>query len=253
VWRRNHSRSRHGSLHRPEFATVLLRIDPSAPGELPLSLVAGYVDRYGIRAHKVGVVSHDRGGARSTWVALTLAAADNLDALRARSSRIPLQETAQIAGRRLTDHLREHGWNVTQVEQAESPVPEGAKETWRGLRDGDGYVAAYRVAVSDTRPETLAAVAALSVDTWTVLEFSGAAPKPAVRVGCAVRTADRPGAGGPLPGLTPQRGRHRPALQAMAPLSDERLAGEAVPVPAEELRRWSWPVHRHSPAHALAD
>ncbi|MET0757696.1 MAG: hypothetical protein ABWY39_07000, partial [Mycobacterium sp.] len=38
------------------------------------------------------------------------------------------------------------------------------------------------------------------------------------RGSCAFRTDDRPGATAPMLGLTPQRGRHRPALDALNPL-----------------------------------
>jgi type VII secretion protein EccE len=242
VWRRNHGGGAGDGRPRSEFATVSLRIDPSAPAELPLALIAGYVDRYGIRAHKVRVTSHDRDGVRTTWVTLTLAAAENLAALQARSARIPLHETAQIAGRRLTDHLREQGWNVATIEEAESPVPPGAKETWRGMRDESGYVAAYRVRVTASLEETLAAVAGLSGDTWAALEFTGTAANPTVSAGCAVRTAQRPGPGAPVPGLTPQRGRHRPALEALAPLSDARLEGDPMAPAAELLDGLRWPT-----------
>ena len=50
-----------------------------------------------------------------TWIALTVSAADNLAALQARSARIPLQETTQVAVRRLADHLREIGWEAGMV------------------------------------------------------------------------------------------------------------------------------------------
>ncbi|KUI29991.1 type VII secretion protein EccE [Mycobacterium sp. GA-2829] len=205
------------------FATVTLRVDGAASGELPLPLLAGYVDRYGIRAHKVRIVSRDAAGARTTWIALTVGAADNLDALRARSARMPLRQTTEIAARRLTDHLRELGWTVTPVGETASPVPASARETWRGMRSDDGHVAAYRMAVDD---DTLAGVAALpAVETWTALDIVGGAMRPEVIGGCAVRTADRPAAKAPAPGLTPQYGRHRPALEAMHPLAHERLEG----------------------------
>ena len=43
---------------------------------------------------------------------MTLGVAENLAVLRARPPRIPLRDTAEVAGRRLADHLRETGWNV---------------------------------------------------------------------------------------------------------------------------------------------
>ena len=81
---------------------------------LPLPLIAGYLDRYGIRADKVRITSRDNAsGARETWIGLTISAVDNLVALQARSARIPLHETAQVAARRLADHLREIGWEAS--------------------------------------------------------------------------------------------------------------------------------------------
>lgn len=249
VWRRNHGKRHAKRSGRQEaYATVTVRLDPpetsAAPTEVPLPLIAGYVERYGIRAHKVRVTSHDTAGGRTTWVSLTLGAADNLAALRARSASIPLRETAEIAGRRLTDHLREAGWTVTPVDRTETPMPAGAKETWRGVRDEHGFVAAYRIAVTDGPAETLAAVAASADDTWSALEITGTAAHPQISLGCAVRTADRPGARGPIAGLTPQRGRHRPALDALAPTSDDRLEADATPLPAGLLTGMRWPVAR---------
>lgn len=245
VWRRNHGKRHTKRSGAPgAYATVVLRLDPSEQRAVPLALIAGYVERYGIRAHKVRVVSHDAGGTRTTWVSLTLGAADNLAALRARSASIPLRETAQIAGRRLTDHLREAGWNVTVEERADTPVPPGAKETWRGVRDESGFVASYRISLKDNLSETLAAVPGLSPDTWTALEITGTAARPSITVGCAVRTAERPGAKAPAAGLTPQRGRHRPALEALAPASDERLEGDPTALPDGLLDQLWWPTEQ---------
>lgn len=137
------SRNRRGGHTRratPDLATVTLRVDGAASSELPLPLLAGYVDRYGVRAHKVRVVSRDAAGERTTWIALTVAAKDNLAALQARSTRLPLRETTEIAARRLTDHLREVGWTVTPVDDAESPV-----RARRGRRGAD---CAVRTAMS---------------------------------------------------------------------------------------------------------
>jgi hypothetical protein len=54
------------------------------------------------------------------------------------------------------------------------------------------------------------------------MEMSGDATHPTVTAACAVLTAERPG-DAPLPGLTPQRGRHGLALKALHPLSVQRL------------------------------
>ncbi|WP_193044748.1 type VII secretion protein EccE [Mycolicibacterium baixiangningiae] len=241
-------RNRRGGHPRraPEqFATVALRVDAAPSGDLPLPLLAGYVDRYGVRAHKVRVVSRDVAGERTTWIALTVGAAENLAALRARSARLPLHETTEIAARRLTDHLRELGWTVTPVDDTDSPFPQSVRETWRGLRSDDGYVAAYRVTAGEQLVDTLAAVAAQpSSETWTAIDITGTPRHPEVSVGCALRTEDRPQARGPLPGLTPQRGRHRPAVEALHPLSVERLEGRPASVAADVLGRLTWPVDR---------
>ncbi|BCI51165.1 ESX-3 secretion system protein EccE3 [Mycolicibacterium litorale] len=249
------SRNRRGGHTRratPDLATVTLRVDGAASSELPLPLLAGYVDRYGVRAHKVRVVSRDAAGERTTWIALTVAAKDNLAALQARSTRLPLRETTEIAARRLTDHLREVGWTVTPVDDAESPVPRAARETWRGLRGEDGYVAAYRVAVDERLADTLDAVAAYpSAETWTAVDLVGSPRRPKAIVGCTLRTADKPAARAPLTGLTPQRGRQRPAVEALHPLTDDRLEGPATPVTEELLHGLRWPVDRRRAAEPV--
>jgi type VII secretion protein EccE len=241
MWRRrNHKEGVHQS---SEYATVLLRVDPSEPVELPLPLIAGYLDRYGIRCDMVRVISRDTQGVRATWIALTLGAADNLAALRARSPRIPLHDTAEIAARRLAGHLRETGWSVTIMDTADAPARTSAKETWRGLRDESGDLAAYRVTVNDRLPDTLANVWTLpSPEIWTALEITGTATDPDIAVVCAVRFRDRPTARAPIAGLAPVHGRHRPALNALNPLSVDRLDAEPVPLADDLLHRLRWPV-----------
>jgi type VII secretion protein EccE len=247
-------RNRRGArTHRQEkashFATVALRVDEAPSDDVPLPLLAGYVDRYGVHAHKIRVVSRDAAGERTTWIALTVGAADNLAALRARSTRLPLRQTTEIAARRLTDHLRELGWTLTPVDDTDSPTPPSARETWRGLRSDEGHVAAYRVTVDAQVADVLAAVAALpATETWTAVDIVGSPRHPEIVVGCAVRTEDRPKAKAPLAGLTPQRGRHRPAADALHPLADERLEGHPVPVAADTLDGLRWPVALSAPA-----
>jgi type VII secretion protein EccE len=251
IWRRNrtgggHSRRREQPGTR---VTSLLRVEPSSSATLPLSLLAGYVDRYGVKAHKVRVVSRDRAGDRTTWIAVTVDAPENLAALQARSPELPLRQTADVVARRLADHLREIGWHVTLVENADTPVPDAAKETWRGLRSESGHVVAHRIAVDDGLPETLAAVVSQeSSETWTAIDITGGPTHPAIVAGCALRTEQRPATKGPLPGLTPARGAQRPALEALAPSSIYRLHGDAVPVPPELLARLDWPVDRRAAA-----
>jgi len=76
MWgRRNRTEGLHHS--SAETATVLLRVDPSERAVLPLRLIAGYLDRYGIRCDKVRITNHDNAGNRTTWIGLMLRAADN--------------------------------------------------------------------------------------------------------------------------------------------------------------------------------
>ncbi|WP_233213328.1 type VII secretion protein EccE [Mycobacterium hubeiense] len=229
LWRRNRRKdSGHGAQQGPTRTTALLQTDAGEPTELPLPLIVSYLDRYGISAASVRITS----GGGATWIGLTLDAAENLAALQARSPQIPLRETAEITARRLADHLRETGVAVTMVDGVDGPAPRSGKETWRGMRDESGYVAAYRVDATDRLAETLAEIRGYpSNDTWTAIEFSGSPKDPKIAVGCSFRTNDKPTAGAPLPGLTPHSGRHRPALQALSPRSVYPLEGGAVPVP----------------------
>jgi type VII secretion protein EccE len=193
-----------------------LRVDAPNPSGLPVQLIAGYLDRYGIRCDKVRVTNRHVDGQTVTWIGLTVGAVDNLTALQARSPRIPLRDTAEVVARRLADHLREAGWHVTPVDEADTPVPHDAKETWRGLRDSSGYIAAYRVAADD-----LDKVRALpSSETWTALEITGTATDPHFVGSCAIRTDKKPTA---VANATPLNGRHRRALDALGPLSVARL------------------------------
>ncbi len=228
VWRRNHAKGEPAEQQGAE--TVVLRVDPADPAQLPV--VVSYLDRYGIRCDHVRITHRDAGGSRRSWISLTVVATDNLDALRARSSRIPLRDTTEIVGRRLADHLREQGWTVTLVDGVDAPLPDPGKETWRGVSDESGYVAAYRVGVSDKVEAVLAGIGALPAqETWTALEFTGSPTDPQLTVGAAIRTQDRPSRKAPLAGLTPAGGRHRPALAALNPLSTERLDGTPAAVP----------------------
>ncbi|MDG4663183.1 type VII secretion protein EccE [Mycobacterium sp. 236(2023)] len=235
---------RSGADARPgEYATVALRIEAQDAAELPLSLAASYLDRYGISFDKVRLISRDNGTGRSTWIALTLGAADNVGALTARSSQIPLQDTADLTARRLADHLRELGWEVSVDEAPRGVVTDQAKETWRGLKVGEGHLAAYRVRCDERLAETLDAVRASGAAViWTAVEFTGSKTQPALAAACALHAGEKPGARAPLPGLTPERGRHRAALAALEPASDLRLPAAPVPVRAELLAQLRWPA-----------
>ena len=222
IWRRN--LSKNGAPADPTRETVVLRLDHADLAQLPIAV--GYLDRYGVVCDKVRVTHRDANGTRRSWISLTVAATDNLAALQARSSQILLRDTAEVVGRRLADQLREDGWAVTMVDGVDTPVPEGGKETWRGIKDDTGFVAAYQVKVTDGLDETLAEISRLdSPEVWTALEFTGKPVAPQLAVACAVRTAERPAARAPLSRLTPSRGRHRPALEALSPLSPARLEG----------------------------
>jgi type VII secretion protein EccE len=240
IWRGNHS-ERTGPAASADSATVLLRIE-DGPDELPVALIAGYTDRYGLRCDKVRITSRDLSGDRQNWVSLTLRAADNLAALQARSAQLPLHETADVVGRRLADQLRESGWTVEVIDSAGAdahpvPVPGTARESWRTLGDDAGFLTAYRIPVQNL-PDVLAAVwTHPSQEIWTALEF-GTDTAAAV---CALRSAERPAAAVPVPGLASLGGRQRAVLTALDPLSAHRLHGHAPAGPdlAGQLR---WPA-----------
>ncbi|MFV0494601.1 type VII secretion protein EccE [Mycobacterium sp.] len=237
--------------------TALLRIGPgpSDSEALPLPLIAGYLDRYGIRADTVRITNrNDASGGRQTWVGLTVCAVDNLAALRARSARIPLAETAEAAARRLADQLSELGWDAAAA--APGDVPEllavgpsdSARETWRAVRLGDSEcLAAYRIAVDSGLSGALEGVWSVPVDeTWTALEIGwGDAGEPyTVAAACAFHGQSAPDAfdvAAPAPGLTPEYGNQRRALSALDPLSSQRL-GRHTDAPADLLATLAWPT-----------
>jgi len=201
-----------GAHHSSLFTTVLLQVD--GPDQMPVGLIAGYLDRYGVRCDKIRITSRDLDGVRTRWIGLTLGAVDNLTTLRARSPRIPLHDTAEVVGRRLAAHLREAGWDAVLADSANGPVRPGAKEKWRGLRDDAGYLAAYRA------PDLEGIRAVPTAELWTALEISGSATDLRTTTVCAIRTPDKPVG---IAGLTPLNGRHRPALDALSPSSTQRI------------------------------
>ncbi len=243
--------------------TALVRIGAGADDAdwLPLPLIARYLDRYGIRADKIRITHRDNASdawRRETWIGLTISAADNLAALQARSSRIPLHETAAVAARRLADHLREIGWDATAVGPDDVPRLLGphARERWRGVqRGGSDYFAAYQIHVGVDLPETLDAIRSHPTrDTCTALEIVGDGTHTTVAAACAFSTDTPPRSAAPLAGLTPRRGNHLPALMALDLLSTQRLDGHTdVPADLLTLLRWPTPApaggaHRASPA-----
>jgi len=219
----------------PVTTTALLRVGApgGVPDALPLSLVAGYLDRYGIRADKIRVTYRDGTSGpsgttpREAWIALTVGAIDNLTALRARSPRIPLHETAEVAARRLADHLRETGWDAVVVGPDDVPrlLATDARETWRGVRCGDSdYVAAYQVRVDDRLSETLAEIRNHPTrESWVALEITGERARPTMVAACAFRTETPPASAAPLDGLTPELGNQGRALAVLGLTSTQRL------------------------------
>lgn len=245
--------SSHPAVGQPDSAaaaTALLRIGASHTDVdvLPLPLIAQYLQRYGIRADKVRITSRDNASdpsRRDTWIALTVSAIDNLAALQARSPRIPLHETAQVAARRLADHLREIGWEASTVTPDDVPrlLTSNARETWRGVqRGGSDYLAAYQISVDDALPETLEAIRSHPArETCMAVEIAGAGTDLTIAAACAFQTDTPPDGSAPLAGLSPQRGNHRPALTALDLLSTRRLDGHTA-APVGLLERLDWPT-----------
>lgn len=243
IWRRNRGTPTVGTSNR---VTVLLRIDEADGTALPIATIAGYVDRFGIRCDKVRITSLDDVGVRSTWVAVTLAAVDNLAALQARSPDLPLSDTAAVIGRRLAHHLREAGLDAAIVDRAPAPSVAG-KERWRTVEDGSEVVSAYAIKVDEHLAERLASVwAHPSNATWTALEFSGTATHPTVAAAVAFR-GDTASVGDGLAGVVPVRGEQRPALAALDPRSVERLGTPSSPLASGLLDGMVWPVDMERP------
>ena len=238
MWRRNHFKREAPATN--DVALVLHVDDPAGMG-LPLPLVAGYVERFGVRSRKVRVTNRDEGGVRTTWISMTLSATDNLAALKARSDELPLHDTAEIVGRRLVDHLRETGLLATIVDDVPAPLADGGREKWRGVSDDDGFVSAYGIPVNDNLAQRLAEVWSRSVQTWTAIEFSGTSAHPTVSALCAFRTAEAQ-RGAPVSGLTPLPGLQRPLLTALDPASADRLDIPGAPLPPGLLEPAGWLV-----------
>lgn len=233
--------------------TVLLRVRALTDDEgLPLSLIASYLDRYGLRADKIRVTNRCiAGGVSRTWIGLTVSAADNLGALLARSPSVPLEQTARVAARRLADHLTEIGWAVTMAGPEDVPplIARSARETWSGLRreiiSGTAdCVVTYRIGVDDALPERLAAVRSHPAnETWIALEIACGPAGLTIAAACALRTAAVPGGVPPLDGLTAQHGSHAKATMTLNPLSTQRIGRHTEP-PANLLERLHWPASR---------
>ncbi|CDO86586.1 type VII secretion protein EccE [Mycobacterium triplex] len=230
--------------------TALVRLGPSSEdgAVLPLELIARYLDRYGIRADKVRITSRDNASdasRRETWIGITVSATDNLPALQARSPRIPLYETAQVAARRLADHLREIGWEANTVATDDVPrwLTANARESWRAVQRGNSdFVAAYQIVVDAGLPATLEAIRSHPArETCTALEIACSGDQHTVAAACAFLTDALPEGAPPVAGLIPQRGNQAPALAALDLLSTQRLDGHTDP-PADLLASLDWPT-----------
>ena len=231
----------------------MLRIGPPVgdPDVLPLPLIARYLNCYGIRADKIRItnrVNASDASRRETWIGFTVSAADNLAALQARSSRIPLHETTQVAARRLADHLREIGWEASAAGPDDVPrlLEPASRETWRGVQQGGSdCLAAYRVSADDALSDTLDAIRSHPArETWTALEIAGPTGirRPPYGRG-RMRLGDRCAARG--------RGaaaRHDPA--ARKPLARANGIGSVVHPTTRRARRGA---RRIADAAALAD
>jgi type VII secretion protein EccE len=237
IWRRNHSTPK--TLASNE-ATVLLRVDDPSGVGLSLPLVAGYVDRFGVRCQKVRVTSRDQGGARTTWISMTLDAADNLAALQARSPELPLLATTETVGRRLADHLRETGVTAVIVDDVDPPAGIG-REKWRGVSDDRGVVSAYGIPVDERFAERLSEVWTQPTEKWTAVEFTGTSRHPEVAAVCAFRTPEIVRAV-QIPGLISHPGIQRPLLAALDPRTAGCLGVPSSALPAGLLECVGWPV-----------
>lgn len=201
--------------------TVLLRVAESDRA-VPLRLLIGYLDRYGLVCDSIRLTTRSTAVGTATWIGLTVNAVPNLAALQARSAQLPLRQTAEAAARRLVAQLGEIGCTATLVDEAPAAVAEGAREHWRSVADSRGYVTVYGVGAATE--ETLAAIrAAVPGETWTVLEIDGTPALPRITAGAAIRSDESPASTAPMAGLVPIAGRQAAALKALHPLSGTRL------------------------------
>ncbi|WP_328350298.1 type VII secretion protein EccE [Mycobacterium sp. NBC_00419] len=201
------------------LTTVLLRVDGSN-GHPPTDMLAGYLDRYGLHCDSIRITTRLAGADRRMWIGLRFSAAENLAALRARSARMPLHDTARNAARRLIEHLGDLGWtaHLAEPDQVPDMLAGEAREGWRSVRDSRGFLTAYAV-------ETGSApiVGSELAECWSVVEIAGRRSDPQIIAGIAIRTEDSPTAASPLPGLAAITGRQASALAALHPLSSTRL------------------------------
>jgi type VII secretion protein EccE len=202
--------------------TALLRVD-SRGDELPLGVLTGYLDRYGLVCDAVRVTTRTGPDAATTWIGLTFSGARNLAALQGRSAAIPLRQTAENAARRLAGHLYESGWTATLVDADDVPTftAADARERWRSVTDARGHLTTYTVAAPRTALGGVSAAGAQEV--WTVVEIAGPSRRTDLKAGVAIRTDGPPSTSSPVPGLVAISGRQARALAALHPLSGVRL------------------------------
>ena len=210
--RDEHDRSAVGDLAPQPFQAegadierrhLVLHVDDPAGVGLSLPLVAGYVERFGVRCEKVRVTNRDERGARTTWVSMTLSATDNLAALRARSAELPLFDTAEIVGRRLADHLRETGLSAGHRRRCPGTTcRRRPREVARGSSETTGSYRHTRIPV-DERPRRASRRGVVAADgdldrARIQRHLSTSHDQSAL---CAVRTAEAV-RGAPVAGLT---------------------------------------------------
>lgn len=183
--------------------------------DLSMDLLAGQLDRYGIRCRSVRVGRHQGSAGDQVWISLLFSAADNLAALQGRSAEIPLHATAHVAGRRVVDELCELGCSAALVDPERVPrIATGeAKELWNSIACDEGFVTVY--SVEDPSEAHVSA----GQESWTVWEIVGPVARPRMTAGVALRTPQRPGRASPAPGLTTLVGRQMEALSALDLLS----------------------------------
>ena len=236
MWRRrNHADGSHRAAG--EFATVVLRVEPGEATDLPLELIVGYVERYGIRFDKVRVTGRDVAGIRTTWVSLTLGAADNLAALTARSpeSRCRTPSTSPGGGWPTTCGRRAGRGRRRRVPGTRSHPAAGAgRETWRGVATtGASWRPTESVSTTGS-PSILSEVwSSAPARSGRRSNSRGSRAHPALVAACAIRTDERPGSRAPWPGWCPNEA----CTGRRSPPSHRRPTDAPAAVPACRYRR----------------
>lgn len=243
--RNRRSRGRSESVHGDataagERTTVLLRLGEGPGRAVPLATIAGYLNRFGIMCSGIRITTVDPEPV--TWISLTVSATDNMAALLARDTQVPLHETAQVVRRRLADQLRELGWDVRLVDAHDIPWPVAVSESWRSIQVKHehvqhGHLVTYRVKADAALADTLSEIwAAPVLARWTVLELTGEPARPRASVACALLWPDGPPRRLPVEGVVACNGDHRPMLDIVNPASRTALGQRAAVI--GELPWW---------------